>query len=440
MEKHLSAPPIRGPRVPHEAGDRTRISARRATVFRPKWRKAMNRSLVLSLSIFCNVGLLVLLGIQHFHSRPPAPVLEHREPKVASASPVTTQRAARFNWRSVESSDYKQYVQNLRSIGCPEETIYDIIVADVNTLYALRSVKSDSAAPWRYWDAEDDVVSREETAHRRLRRDLETEKAAVIKELLGADTVERMKKYQLWGGEENVDRKLAFLSQEKRQALKAIQQKFFELEQDTMEWDANGVLTDSSREKIIEQRRSRDAELRAQLSPDELHEYDLRFSDTASNLRHELNGFHPTEQEFRQLYDLRKNYEEQMNASTDVSDPQVIKAREENEQRLVQRGKEILGEARYAEFLRSQDVDYQNALRLTKYFNLPESAAAEVYALKQQQDAEVAKLRANPNADEDQRLKLFFNLHQQGDARLVEILGQQAFDTYRQNNRWWMRN
>ena len=129
-----------------------------------------------------------------------------------------------------------------------------------------------------------------------------------------------------------------------------------------------------------------------------------------------------------------------MSASTDVSDPRVVEAREQNEQRLIQRGKEILGETRYAELTRSQDIDYQNALRLTKYFNLPETAAAEVYLLKQQQDGEVAKLRSNPNADEEQRLKLFFNLHQQGDARLVEILGQQAFDTYRQNNRWWMRN
>jgi len=26
-----------------------------------------------------------------------------------------------FNWESVESSDYKQYIANLRAVGCPEE-------------------------------------------------------------------------------------------------------------------------------------------------------------------------------------------------------------------------------------------------------------------------------------------------------------------------------
>ncbi len=398
----------------------------------------MNRRLLLYLSLACNVSLVVFFGVRHYDSKPIQSPAEHQGTNLAAAS--TLSKVIRLNWQSVETSDYRQYIRNLRAIGCPEETVYDIIVADVNTLYALRLKTADSAAPWRYWDAEDEIVSREETAHQRMRRDLEKEKTALIKNLLGADAVERMKKYQLWGGEENVNRKLAFLPEEKRESLKALQQRYYEMEQEAMEWDANSVLTDRSREKIIELRKVEDAELRAQLSPTELQEYDFRFSETASHLRRELNGFHPTEQEFRQLYELRKTYEQQMGASLDVSDPNVIKAREENEQRLVQRGKEILGESRHAEFVRSQDVDYQNALRLTKYMNLPETAAAEVYTLKQQQDAEVTKLRSNPDADEEQRLRLFFNLQQEGDARLQQILGPQGFDTYRQNNRWWMRN
>src|SRR6267143_1034937 len=32
-----------------------------------------------------------------------------------------------IDWRAVESPDYRQYLANLRAIGCPEETIRDII-------------------------------------------------------------------------------------------------------------------------------------------------------------------------------------------------------------------------------------------------------------------------------------------------------------------------
>src|SRR4051812_19467484 len=43
-----------------------------------------------------------------------------------------------FSWGEVESADYPTYISNLRSIDCPEQTIRDIIIADVNTLYAKR--------------------------------------------------------------------------------------------------------------------------------------------------------------------------------------------------------------------------------------------------------------------------------------------------------------
>src|SRR6185436_10607243 len=43
-----------------------------------------------------------------------------------------------FHWGMVEADDYKEFIENLRGIGCPEETIKDIIIADVNKLYASR--------------------------------------------------------------------------------------------------------------------------------------------------------------------------------------------------------------------------------------------------------------------------------------------------------------
>ncbi|MGH8527612.1 MAG: hypothetical protein ACREXY_26380, partial [Gammaproteobacteria bacterium] len=44
----------------------------------------------------------------------------------------------KFHWSEVESPDYKEYIARLRGVQCPEETIRDIIVADINKLYAPR--------------------------------------------------------------------------------------------------------------------------------------------------------------------------------------------------------------------------------------------------------------------------------------------------------------
>ena len=40
-----------------------------------------------------------------------------------------------FAWSQVEAADYPTYISNLRAIHCPEQTIRDIIVADVESLF-----------------------------------------------------------------------------------------------------------------------------------------------------------------------------------------------------------------------------------------------------------------------------------------------------------------
>src|SRR5690242_8782620 len=52
--------------------------------------------------------------------------------------PKVVLRRQYFSWREVESPDYPTYIANLRDIGCPEQTIRDIIIADINNLFAKR--------------------------------------------------------------------------------------------------------------------------------------------------------------------------------------------------------------------------------------------------------------------------------------------------------------
>ncbi len=41
-----------------------------------------------------------------------------------------------FTWNEIESTNYQTFIVNLRGIGCPQKTIRDIIIADVNDLFA----------------------------------------------------------------------------------------------------------------------------------------------------------------------------------------------------------------------------------------------------------------------------------------------------------------
>src|SRR5207253_1559882 len=61
--------------------------------------------------------------------------------QAASNLPARTNVVVRrqfFSWKEVESPDYPTYIANLRDIGCPDQTIRDIIIADVNSLYAQK--------------------------------------------------------------------------------------------------------------------------------------------------------------------------------------------------------------------------------------------------------------------------------------------------------------
>src|SRR6266478_6255568 len=61
-----------------------------------------------------------------------------------------------FSWREVESADYPTYIANLRDIGCPEQTIRDIIIADVNAMYTRRRATEILTAEQEWWRTEPD--------------------------------------------------------------------------------------------------------------------------------------------------------------------------------------------------------------------------------------------------------------------------------------------
>jgi len=99
---------------------------------------------LLQLSLFTNLGLVCSLvavfflsrnrqeisaGDRHWKDKPP----EVAEPVRVSNDQITNQP---FRWSQLESTNYQAYVSNLRDIGCPEQTIRDIITADVISLYS----------------------------------------------------------------------------------------------------------------------------------------------------------------------------------------------------------------------------------------------------------------------------------------------------------------
>src|SRR5206468_1966598 len=86
-----------------------------------------------------------------------AQVPESKPAQVANTNrpdpkPVFTSK--KFNWEQVESEDYLKYLDSLRAVGCPEEKIRYIILADVNELCAKRRVQEAVAHDIQWWRAD----------------------------------------------------------------------------------------------------------------------------------------------------------------------------------------------------------------------------------------------------------------------------------------------
>jgi hypothetical protein len=64
--------------------------------------------------------------------------------------------SAPFHWRQLESTNYLTYVANLRRIGCPAQTIRDLISAEVRA--ALNSISTQSEPAWAAWRDDSDQL------------------------------------------------------------------------------------------------------------------------------------------------------------------------------------------------------------------------------------------------------------------------------------------
>src|ERR1700738_4329918 len=135
----------------------------------------MRWRVLILVSLGVNVVLAVLwLGSRH---RPVATACEADSAagggNTNQSKPSLVVRRQFFTWQEVETPDYPTYVANLRDIGCPEQTVRDIIIADVNALYARKRANELLTPDQQWWRSEPDTNVVQAAAEKA--RDLEEE-------------------------------------------------------------------------------------------------------------------------------------------------------------------------------------------------------------------------------------------------------------------------
>ncbi len=416
----------------------------------------MNSRRATLLLLAINLGLLGAL-VYMVRSPRNAPATEILESQAAIAANTITQISVRkinstnnlfaalagrpLSWRSLESTNYYQFIQNLRAFDCPEETIRDIIITDVAKLYGRRrsEMRAEYPAP-KFWQSFDPLGGSTEPVElqRRLRQ-LEKEQRLLIRELLGVDLQLELARYS--GDADAIERSYSFLPSAKQAQVRALAGQFDELEQD-LYVRARGWLLDGDQEELRQLQRQRREQMAALLDPQELEEYELRFSETSNNLRSQMIGFQPNEEEFRRIFRLQQTFDQEYNQAFDLRDEsaQAAKAgaRDQAEEALTAEIQKSLGPERYAEYQRAQDTDYRNLLQLGERLDLPADVANKIYSMKMAAERVKLQVDSNPNLSEEQRARLMADLARTTSREVQRTMGKMGFQTYQENGGQWL--
>jgi hypothetical protein len=373
-----------------------------------------------------------------------------KEPSPAAPAPpgarvvTITNLAATLDWRAVESADYKQYIANLRAIGCPEETIRDIITADVNKLFedrkrALRAANTNRFEYWKpgmqmFTQLMDEEKIKQQQALAKERRELLTT-------LLGSAPEEKpdMAAAMMGGGAEMMETMLDFLPAGKQTAAMEIEQKYAAKMMKEAGNLGGGDL--DAMKDMMKVQREKEAELAKILTPQELEDYNLRMSQTSMMMRFQLSSFEPNEQEFRDVFKQRKAFEDEFGftgmAPTDKAEKEKYDAAKKAMNEQI---KQTLGE-RYADYERAQDWSYQGLYAVAQRNGVSKEATVQVYDMKKAAETEAKRVRADTALSQEQRTAALQGIQSETERSIRTTMGDKAFESYQKNpSASWLKN
>jgi hypothetical protein len=345
-----------------------------------------------------------------------------------------------FEWAQLESEDYRAYITRLRAIGCPEETIRDIVMADLDGLFAGRLAGiRPHRANLQYWHSEEAELANNHDGRdwQRQERAIDKEKREIIRELVGADLVSERLKRQ--GQEDYYARRLDFLSEDKRMEVRELLETYRERVWDVREkeWEEGASLTAEDRAALRRFREEHEAALARLLTPEERERFDLWLSPTAQQVRNDLYGMEATEQEFLAIYRTRKLFDETWRLEElDLSEPASywgwVQARGELDRQIQAQ----LGPQRYADYVRGQDRDYHLLNAAVSRYGLPRSKANQVYEFKRALLAQKEQLLTDTTISAELKPTVLQTLDTEAVRMLREALGERAFNYYQRRAGW----
>ncbi|HEX7578109.1 MAG TPA: hypothetical protein VF430_08745 [Verrucomicrobiae bacterium] len=346
----------------------------------------------------------------------------------------------RFRWQMLESTNFEQYMANLRGIGCPEKTVRAIVRADVDRCYEVIKRQAQTNLP--FWTGGRKLHAAQ-AAQQARRTALEKEESALIGHLLGVEYYGE----SLFNDDFDKQAIARFvfgpMPDETFQRLANVADKYEALKNDFGNRTGN-LLTKADKAEARTLAGAEQRELKARLTPAEweeflarsgaLQEVDLlsghaKVFEVAGLSACEARRLALAREDNPLSFDLFGWNLEESDAERQLRDLQFINA-----------VAHILGEKRFAEFQRAQDSDFVRLFNLARDNQLPRESAVKVYEMRQLAGQEVERIRHDDSLDDSAREQSFAEMQALLQQAVSQTLGVSAYRDYLRRGGNWITN
>ncbi len=361
--------------------------------------------------------------------RPQRPTINVFRPIVTNVlRPIRTNLVIQprlLTWSDLESTNYSIYIANLRGIGCPEETVRDIIVADVNQLFSARRHAEVTLPSQQWWRAEPDPEVAA-AAQAKLAA-LDEERRLLLTQLLGPGWDSEGRHFEPPQPFPALDGPLlGTLSSETKAAVHSVEAARRAALRELNETAAREGRSPGARElaAIEQSARTKLAEL---LGPAELEEYSLRYSPQADRLREQLRNFEPTADEFRALFRATEPIESELAQLAEQTDAASVLRRRELEVRREAVVREALGQERFAYHQLTRQPGFLEARDTALKLGVGAAAVLPLYQINLAASEETQRVLADPSLTQEEQTQQLALLEAQRLDTLRRVLGEEAF-------------
>lgn len=359
----------------------------------------------------------------------PALSLDHAARPPGADAPSAFTRADTPLARLLDGTDLRAMREALEATGLTADDAKAIIRTRIRqSQKAARDAidRRRSPAEETWWYQDEESRQKFEEQRRNDRRALDQHITATLAGLFGEE--------EKPATAPRVHNQAQFLPESKRLAVTRILEDYEAMQRESRPRNYHGATLPSDEEKrrFIDEERRRD--LAEVLSPDELRAFDQRHSQTAQNLRWQLGGMKPTQQEYEAIFAARHELDTRFD-TRDTGDrpPDFWQKRQEAEAEVMARLRASLGEERFIDYALSNDYQSRQLTLAAERYGLAPDVNRQLWKLRQDAGLAGKAIYEDTGLDRDQKRARLAELAKRSRQDLDRLLGPEAQAELKQN-------